>query len=89
MSSCFCCFPAQLKVGVECLARRTGKNSSPGRCVHFCCGCSCAYFVSYAAEHGKECVKEVVRVEPADSSLSAMAGVKAPPQGTGECEITF
>ena len=34
---------------------------------------------------------EVVRVEPADSPLSAMAGVKAPPQGTGVhvCETFF
>ena len=74
-------------MGVElCLAQ----NSSTGRCVHlFCCGCSCAYvcIVSYAAGHGKECVTEMVRVQSADSPLSAMARIKAPPQGTGE--ITF
>ena len=45
--------------------------------------------VLYTAGHGKECVTEVVRVESADSPLSAMAGVKAPPQGTSVCEITF
>ena len=45
--------------------------------------------VSYAAGHGKECVTEMVRVESAYSPLSAMAGVKAPPQGTGVCKITF
>ena len=32
---------------------------------------------------------EMVRVESADSPLSAMAEVKAPPQGTGVCEIMF
>ena len=53
----------------------------------FCCGCSCAY-VSYAG-HGNECVTEMVRVESKDSPLSAMAGVKAPPQGIGVCEVTF
>ena len=37
------------------------------------------FIVSYAARHGEECVKEVVRVESTDSSLSAMAVVKAPP----------
>ena len=59
--------------------------------MHFCCDCSCAYFciVLYAAGHGKECVTEMVRVEFADFPLSAMAGVKTPPQGTCVCEITF
>ena len=32
---------------------------------------------------------EMVRVQSADFPLSAMAGAKAPPQGTGECEIMF
>ena len=32
---------------------------------------------------------EMVRVESTDSPLSATAVVKAPPQGTGVCEITF
>ena len=34
---------------------------------------------------------EIVRVESADSHFSAMAGVKTPPQGTGNCvcEIMF
>ena len=41
--------------------------------------------VSYAAGLRKECVTEMVT----DSPLSAMAVVKAPPQGTGVCEITF
>ena len=45
--------------------------------------------VSYAAGHGRECVVEVFRVKSADSPLSAMAVVKVPPQGKGECEITF
>jgi len=36
--------------------------------VHVC-------IVSYAAGHGKECVMEMVRVESADSPLSAMVGV--------------
>ena len=45
--------------------------------------------VSYDAGHGKECVTEMVRVESTDSPLSAMAVVKAPPRGTGVCEITF
>ena len=60
-------------------------------CAYFCCGCSCVYacILSNTAGRGKECVKEVVRVEFADSSLSAMAVVKAPPRGTGECEIMF
>ena len=57
-----------------------------GVCI-FCCSCSCAYvcIVLYAAGHRKECVAEVVRVESADSPLSATAEVKAPPQGTGVC----
>jgi len=50
--------------------------------VHVC-------IVLCAAGHGKECVTEMVRVESTDSPLSAMAGVKAPPQGTGVCEITL
>jgi len=41
MSSCFCVFPAQLKVGVECLAWRTEKFFP--RNIFLCCGCSCAY----------------------------------------------
>ena len=45
--------------------------------------------VLYAAGRGKECVTEMVRVESADSPLSATAVVKAPPRGTGECEIMF
>ena len=36
---------------------------------------------------------EMVRVESTDSPLSAMAGVKTPPQGTGvcilACEVSF
>ena len=36
--------------------------------------------VSYAAGHRKECVTEMVRVESADSPLSAMAGVKLLPK---------
>ena len=62
-----------------------------GVCILFCCGYSCAYvcIVSYAAGHGKECVTKMVRVESAGSPFSAMTGVKAPPQGTGVCEITF
>ena len=58
--------------------------------MHFCCGCSCVFIVvSDAARHGKECVTEVVRIEFADSPLSATVLVKAPPQGTGVhvCEI--
>ena len=45
--------------------------------------------VSYAAEHRKECVTEMVRVKSAYFPLSATAVVKAPPRGTGECEVTF
>ena len=47
------------------------------------------FIVSYAAEHGKEHVAEMVRVNSADSPLSAMAMVKAPPRGTGVCEGMF
>ena len=47
------------------------------------------FIASYAAGHRKECVTEVVRVQSADSPLSAMAGVKTPPQGRGVCEIMF
>ena len=46
------------------------------------------FVVSDAAGHGKECVMEVIRVESADSPLSAMAGAKGLP-GTGVCEIMF
>ena len=35
---------------------------------------------SYTEGHGKECVTEMVRVESADSPLSAMAGVKLLPK---------
>ena len=76
-------------MGVECLARRTVSRKV---CVSFlCCGCSCAYvcIILYAAGHGKECVTEMVSVESADSPLSAMAGVKAPPRGTGVCKTMF
>ena len=80
MLSCFC-FPVQLKVGVERLTQ--GQEFLPRKvCGSFCCGCSYAY-VLYTAGHGKECVTEIVRVESADSPLSAMAVVKTPPQGTG------
>ena len=48
--------------------------------------CIIICIVSYAAGHGKERVTEVVRVESADSPLSATAMVKAPPRGTGICE---
>ena len=41
--------------------------------------------VSYAAGHRKECVTEMVRVKSTDSSLSATAVVKTPPQGTSVC----
>ena len=37
--------------------------------------------VLYEAGHGKEHVMEMVRVKSANSPLSAMAMVKAPPQG--------
>ena len=47
------------------------------------------YVCMYTAGHRRECVTEMVRVKSADSPLSAMAGVKAPSQGTGVCEITF
>ena len=45
------------------------------------------FIVLYAAGHRKECVTEMVRVESADSSLSATAVVKTPPQGTGVCVL--
>ena len=77
----------QLKVGVEHLTQGPDKFLPRKVCASFCCGCSYAYF--YAAGHRKECVTEMVRVESTDSPLSAMAGVKAPPQGTGVCEITL
>ena len=45
--------------------------------------------VLYTARHRQEYVMEVVRVESAESPLTATAVVKAPPRGTGVhvCEI--
>ena len=94
MSSCFCRFPVQLKVGVEHLAQRPEKFLSRKVCafllwLQLCMFVHVYIVVSYAAGHRKECVTEMVRVKSTDSPLSAMAGVKAPLQGTGVCEITF
>ena len=49
----------------------------------------CIYIaVSYTAGHRKDCVTQVGRVlQSSDSPSSAMAGDRAPPQGTGVCEI--
>ena len=87
MSSCFFVFPVPLKVGVEHLPQGPDKFLPRKLCASFCCGCSCAFvcIVSYAAGHIKECVTEMVRVKSTDSPLSATAGVKTPPQGTGVC----
>ena len=90
MSSCFCCFPAESVEGGS-RASRTRTRQAPlqeGVCILQLC-MFVFIVVSYAAGRGKECVTEMVRVESADSPLSATAGVKDPPQGTGVCEITF
>ena len=82
----------QLKVGVERLAQRPEKFLSRKVCAFLLWLQSCVFVyivVSYAGGHRKECVTEMVRVKSTDSPLSAMAMVKAPPQGTGVCEITF
>ena len=66
-------------MGVErlaCLPRKV--------CAFFAVAVVVHMFVLFAG-HRKECVTEMVRVESTDSPLSAMAGVKAPPQGTGVC----
>ena len=92
VSSCFCCFLAESVEGGS-RAFRTRTRQAPlqeGVCIlQLCMFVHVFLVVSYAAGHGKECVAEMVRVESTDSHLSATAVVKAPPRGTGECEITF
>ena len=80
MSSCFCRFPAQSKVEVECLTRRTEKFLSRKVCAFFCAVAVVVHmFVLFRMQQVTECVTEMVRVESTDSPLSAMAGIKAPP----------
>ena len=84
----------QLKVGVERLAQGPEKFLSRKVCafllwLQWCMFVYVYIVVSYAAGHRKECVTEMVRVKSTDSPWSAMAGIKAPPRGTGVCEITL
>ena len=94
VSSCVVMF-LLLSCRVSCRTSRTRNRQAPlqeGVCIlQLCMFVHVFLVVSYAAGHGKECVTEMVRVESTDSHLSAMAGAKAPLQGTGVhvCEIMF
>ena len=59
--------------------------------MHFFCAVAVVVhmFVLFRMQQVTECVTEMVSVESTDSPLSAMAGVKAPPRGTGVCKTMF
>ena len=86
--SCFCHFPAQLKVGVECLTQGPEKFLSRKVCA-FLVWLQVCMFCCFTCSRAEKGVGQMVRVKSTDSPLSAMAVVKAPPRGTGVCKITL
>ena len=84
MSSRFCPFPAESVEGGSKVSCTKNRKIPPQEGVHlFAVAVVVHLFRMEQVTEG--CVTEMVRVKSADSPLSATAGVKTPPQGTGVC----